>query len=185
MDAKDFLDVLSSEGISMDAYVGLTNMMISGYAPEDKLGLLMRSLTAVMNDRVPEDGSAGYYARSEALRQELRKGTREEGKVAIDSIMCPDYRYSAYKTLDEIPDDLVVKADGYFRAQSEKMNDGVLILLGEMDEAVVKKLLLSHVDGFRTTDKAFRRPVFRYQPASGWSTSVSYTHLTLPTMAVV
>ena len=170
MDAEDFLDVLNSEGISMDAYVGLTNMMISGYAPDDKLGLLMRALIAVVNDRVPEEHSSGYYARSEALRQELRKGTREEGKVAIDSIMCPDYRYSSYKTLDAVPEDLMAKADRYFRSQSEKMNDGVLILLGDKDEAVVKKQLLSYVEGFKTTDKAFRRPVFRYQPASGWST---------------
>ena len=50
------------------------------------------------------------------------------------------------------------------------MNDGLLILVGDMDEAVLKKILLSSVDGFRTTDRAFRRPQLRYQPASGWST---------------
>lgn len=170
MSGRDFLNVLNSEGISMEAYVGLTNMMISGYAPEDRLPLLMRSLAAVMNDRVPDDAASKYYARSESLRQELRKGTEEEGKVAIDSIMCPDYVYTPYKILNRVPDDLVVKADRYFRSQAEKMNDGLLILVGDMDEAVLKKILLSSVDGFRTTDRAFRRPQLRYQPASGWST---------------
>ena len=170
MSGRDFLNVLNSEGISMDAYVGLTNMMISGYAPEDRLPLLMRSLAAVMNDRVPDDAASKYYARSESLRQELRKGTEEEGKVAIDSIMCPDYVYTPFKILNRVPDDLAVKADRYFRSQAEKMNDGLLILVGDMDETVVKKIMLSCVDGFRTTDRAFRRPQLRYQPASGWST---------------
>lgn len=170
MDAGDFLDVLYSEGISMEAYVGLTNMMISGYAPDDRLGLLMRSLMAVMNERELEADEASYYARNESLRQELRKGTREEGKVAIDSIMTPDYRYSSYKTLSVVPEDLAAKADRYFASQSGKMNDGVLILLGDMDELEMKKLLLSYVGGFKTTDRAFRRPLVRYQPSSGWST---------------
>jgi hypothetical protein len=50
------------------------------------------------------------------------------------------------------------------------MNDGVLILVTDMDEAELKKLLLNHVGGFKTMETASRRPSLQYQPVSGWST---------------
>jgi predicted Zn-dependent peptidase len=62
------------------------------------------------------------------------------------------------------------KADAFFKWHSEKMNDGVLILVTDMDEAELKKLLLNYVGGFKTMESASRRPSLQYQPISGWST---------------
>jgi predicted Zn-dependent peptidase len=50
------------------------------------------------------------------------------------------------------------------------MNDGVLVLAGDIDETVLKKELLAMVGMFRTRKSAFYRPSVRYQPVSGWST---------------
>ena len=154
----------------MDAYVGLNYMMVSGYAGEDDVDLLMNSLLAVMNHRSQDSDAVEYYVSGEPLRSELRKGTASEMVVKVNEIMCPDYRYVSHKMLDTLPSDLAVKAESLFSDLSSRTNDGVLVILGDIDESVLKKKLLSYVGGFRTTDRAFRRPLVRYQPASGWST---------------
>ena len=168
--AGGFIQALAKEGISMEAYVGLTYMMLAGIAPDDKVGVVLRALLAAVNDRTADDSAAAYYAESEALRSIRKRGTVEERIAALDGIMCPDYAYSSVRNLEEIQPSLAGKADGYFKAQSEKMNDGALILLGDVDEAELKKALLSYVGGFKTTDRAFRRPIIRYRTTSGCST---------------
>lgn len=170
MSGEDFVKLLNREGISMEAYVGLSHMMLSGYAPKEKTGHMLRSLLAVVNERVPDQEAYRYHADCMRLEHLARKGTRQERICVIDSIMCPDFRYSGMKNLAQIPENLAEKADRYFAAQSEKNNDGVLILLGDMDETLLKKVLLEHMGGFKTTERAFRRPLVRYQPVSGWST---------------
>lgn len=167
---RDFKCLLEAEGVSMDAYVGLNYMMVSGYAGEDDVDLLMNSLLAVMNHRSQDSDALEYYVSGEPLRSELRKGTASEMVVKVNEIMCPDYRYVSHKMLDTLPSDLAVKAESLFSDLSSRTNDGVLVILGDIDESVLKKKLLSYVGGFRTTDRAFRRPLVRYQPASGWST---------------
>lgn len=169
MSSKDFLDALGREGIFMESYVGLSNMMLSGYAPKDRMPLVMRALLAVMNERELDEMAADFYARSSALRHEFVKGSSEEKAQAINKIMCPDYRYTPYKTLEEISPELKHKADRYFKEQSSKVNDGVLVLVGEMDPSQLKKVITAYAGGFRMTDKAFKRPSVKYTPASGWS----------------
>lgn len=167
---RDFIRILEAEGMSMDAYVGLNYMMVSGSVGEDDLDLLMNALLAVMNHRSQDSEALEYYEAGEPLRSELRKGTSSEMVVKVNEIMCPDYRYVSHKMLETLPSGLAVKAETLFDGLSSRTNDGVLILLGDVDESVLKKKLLSYVGGFRTTDRAFRRPLVRYQPASGWST---------------
>lgn len=166
----EFMKILASEGMSMDVQIGLNYMMVSGSVSEDSPELLLNSLLAVMNERSPDPDAAEYYRSGEPLRNELRKGTSDEMVVKVNEIMCPDYRYVSHKMLDSLSGDLEGKAEKLFGELASKTNDGVLILLGDLDEALLKKKLLSYVGGFRTTDRAFRRPLVRYQPASGWST---------------
>ncbi|MBQ8839460.1 MAG: hypothetical protein IJ005_09105 [Bacteroidales bacterium] len=168
--AGAFLNMLNGEGISMSAEVGLSETILKGYAPKDRMELLMRALIAVVNDRSPDEDAAGYHEECAALMPEFIKGTAQQRKNCIDSIMCPDYRYTAIRSLRSIAPGLAQKADRFFDSQSEKMNDGILLLVGDMNEDALKKLLLEYVGGFKTTDKAFRRPKIRYQPPSGCST---------------
>ena len=154
----------------MVPYVGLSYMMLSGYAPVEKAGLLLRSLIAAVNDRVKDSSATDYYMRCESLKRRMYLTEKEERIAVIDSIICPDYRYSSRKLRDVLAPELPEKADKYFNMMSEQMNDGVLILLGDMDETELRKLLVKNVDGFRTEDKAFKRQMVRYQPPSGRST---------------
>lgn len=167
---ETFLDILMTEGISMDFKVNLSNMMISGHAPSENIRLLLRSLLAVANERSRNDEAFGYYKECEYLSLEYSQGGRMSRMTAIDSIMSPDYRYSHYKTVGNISDGFQDKAEAFFDEMSSKMNDGVLVLAGNMNEEKLKKILMEYVGGFRTQDIAFRRPALRYQPVSGWTT---------------
>ncbi len=168
--AKDFFNVLKMAGLNMDVSVSVSNMMISGDLPKDRMTLLLRSLLAMANGTTADDAGFDYYRKSEYLALDMAQGSPSARMTAIDSIMCPDYRYSPYKTKGKMADGFRTRAEAFFEGQFSKMNDGALILVGNLDEEKLKKLLLEYVGGFRTSDVAFRRPVVRYQPVSGWST---------------
>ncbi len=170
MSADDFLRVLGKEGITMDMAVNMSGMTVSGSLPKRKMGLLMRSLLAVANERYEDAGRYEYYAMCENLSLGYGDGGRYSMMTAIDSIMCPGYKFSPYKVKGRMTEDFAMKAEGYFERQFSKINDGVLVIAGNIDEESLKKVLLEYVGHFRTTDFASVKPKVRYQPVSGCST---------------
>ena len=170
VEASYFEDMLRSEGITMGARVGLTATLISGEAPKDKMERLLQALLAVSNEREHDEAVFGLYMANEKLRLRLGKERREARLAAIDSIMCPGYKYSWMKSQGKLTQGFAAKADAFYESQAQKMNDGILILVSDMDDADLKKLLVNYVGAFRTKESAFRRPAIRYQPKSGWST---------------
>lgn len=168
--AGDFLDVLSTEGVSMKVDVDLTSMSIRGSVPEENIGLMFRGLSAVTGKRETDTTAVGYYAAGEKLRSGLRKGTDAEKVVKINSIMCPDYKYISHKSLSELSPELHAKAESYFDTQLSKLDDGILVIVGNMDAFDMKKVLLEYVGSFNVAQKTFRRQMVRYQPSTGWST---------------
>lgn len=165
-----FLDILKREGVNMDVGVSISNTMITGDLPEERMQLLLRSLLAVTNERTRDDASFASYKANENLRLEYAGEDYMRRMAVIDSLMCPDYRFSHHKTAGNISSGFQDKAEAFFEDVFSKTGDGVLVLVGNMDEEKLKKILLEYVGGFRTSDVAFRRPVVRYQPVSGWST---------------
>jgi predicted Zn-dependent peptidase len=99
-----------------------------------------------------------------------QEGSYLSRMTAIDSIMCPGYAYSAFKAPGKLTPAFAAKAEKFFSEQSGKMNDGVLVIVGDIAEDVLKKALLEYVGAFSTSSTAYRRPVVKYQPVSGWST---------------
>lgn len=166
----DFMATLEAEGMYFDVNVGLNATMMSGSADDDDLDYMMSALHAAVYGRKMDYAAVKYYESGEPLRNAARIGTSAEMVATVNDIMCPDYEYVSYKMSESLSPELAVKADAFFGELSGKMNDGVLILLGDMDPIVLKKKLLTYVGGFTTTDRAFRRPLVRYVPASGWST---------------
>ena len=168
--AEDFMGLMASEGMSMDVHVGLNAMMISGSADKEKPDFMLKSLLAVMNGRKRDDAAVRYYESGEGVRHQMRKGTSVEMVAKVNDLMCPDYTHVSYKMLETLSPSLSDKAEKFFMNQMAKTNDGVLIIVGDISEDVLKKALLDHVGGFIVTDRAFRRSLVRYQPSSGWST---------------
>ena len=165
-----FKDMLMEKGMTVDARVGLTATLFSGKAPKDSLERVLQALLAISNDRTPDREAFQTYMVNEELRLNLHSGGKAARLAAIDSIMCPGYNYSWMKTPGKLTSGLASKADAFFERQASKMNDGILILVSDMDEEALKKMLVNYVGDFRTQGTAFRRPSLRYQPSSGWST---------------
>ena len=164
MSARDFKRTLMLAGITMKQQVNLSNIMISGEVRDGNAPLLMKALLAVANERSQNAQDVAYYAESEELRLQY---TPADLRTVIDSLMCPDYKYSPYKSEGGISEGFAAKTEGLFARMSSKMNDGVLVLVGDMDESDLRKAILPYVGGFRTTEGFSRRTVVQYQPVSG------------------
>lgn len=170
IEGSRFRDMLLANGLSFETRVGLTGTLFSGVAPKDGAEMMLKALLAVCNSRTHDEKAFEAYKANEDLRMKEGRIGKAERMAAIDSIMCPDYIYSWMKGPGNLTAEFPAKADKFFERQAAKMNDGVLILVTDIPEADLKKLLLSYVGGFRTAGAAFRRPSVRYQPNAGWTT---------------
>ena len=170
VDGDDFFDALKMDGLVMDPVVTLSNMLVSGHMPKDRMQLLLQSLLALANTREDMPESFPYYMKSVEASLDHPKNSSAARMTAIDSIMCPGYRYSPYKSKGSLTPSFYPKASAFVDAQMSKMNDGVLVIVGNIEEEPLKQMLQQYVGGFRTKDAPARRPAVRYQPVSGWST---------------
>ena len=164
MKSRDFKKVLLLSGITMDTHVNLSNVMVSGEVRDANASLLMRALLAVANERTPDEEAMAYHLECERLRL---LHAPVDLKAVTDALMCPDYKYSSYKSVENLPKDLASKAESLFAEITSKMNDGVLVLVGDMSESAIRKAIMPYVGGFRTDETASRKTSVRYQPMSG------------------
>ena len=164
----DFFRALQEEGVYMQSNVSLSEMSVSGVAPVSKVSLALNALVSVFNNREnDQDAFDSFYK-----EQKLASVSRNVDLVRlakIDSIICPDNKYTFYKNIDALTPDFMVKADQFYRRQSQKMDDGVLVLVGDMDENRLKKILMGYAGQFGTARRACYRSTYRYQPISGTS----------------
>ena len=165
----DFLAALSARGVNMKFETGMTSMSISGSASKYELLTVLQALSLVTSRREQDDAALEYYLKTIPLQIEAIKGTRRARMAAIDAIMCPEYKWSDMKSM--IPDqDFGKKAWNFYVDQFAKLDDGVLVISGDVDEAELRKHLAIYGHKFKTLQRAGSRPAIRYQPISGVST---------------
>jgi hypothetical protein len=164
MKSDDFRKALLLAGITVDAQVNLSNVIITGQVRDRNMTLLMRTLLAVANERTLDEEAVSYWRESERLRL---LHSPDDMRTVIDSLMCPDYKYSPYRSQGNISEGLMDKADRLFAELSSKMNDGVLVLAGDMEEGALRKALMPYVGAFCTREVLPKRTVVQYQPVSG------------------
>lgn len=167
MKGSDFKELLSLSGMSMDAQVNLFNTVISGYVDNENVPLLMKALLAVANESRPDAAQIEYYTGCEKLRQAARQSG--DVRAEIDAIMCPGYRYTSFKTDEGVREGTFTKAESLFSMMTSKMNDGVLVLVGDVAESDLKKTLQLYVGDFKVKNVASRRPSVSYHAVTGWS----------------
>ena len=151
----------------MDMQVDLSKMSIKGSVPKDGVDMLLKALLVVMNDSRIDMGDFEYYIEGEELYHESLKGSVQDRISAIDGLICPDYKFSAVRKKGVLTEKFADRADRYIDIQSSKMNDGALILVGDIDEGKLKESLILYAGGFATSGSVFSRPVVNYQPVSG------------------
>ena len=158
--APDFRDHLAVNGISMDAQVALTYTSIHGEAPSSKLPTLMKALLALANGRTVNRGEFDIYLRN-------AKWAQEPVDNRLYAMMYPGFNYSAKKYVSGLNPGTQAKAAQFYEALFSRMNDGMLIVVGDVDEATVRRTLLRYIGGFRTQRGTAPRKTLRYQPRAG------------------
>jgi len=164
-----FREALAAEDVTMDCKVGLTSTVISGSASRFDMSLVLQALSALTNEREQDMDEVNRYLNIHPLVAEALKGTCQDRMSDIDALMCPDYIYSGIKSSIALDEDFAVKAEKFFTTRFGKLNDGVLVITGDVSETELRKELALYGPGFRTAAKTVTRPSVRYQPVSGVS----------------
>ena len=146
-----FKDIMTASGISMKADVGVFSMSLSGDAPKNRLSFLLKALHALAKDRNFNWGEYEAYMRRSSLL-----GIDEEDEVTLQ--MYPGFTSAAAKRPGALTPETGRKADKYFQARFARMNDGILLLAGDLDEGVVKKFISRYMGGFDTDRGSLPRP---------------------------
>ena len=158
MSGEAFRQSLEANGITLQAAATLSDLRITGRAPAEQLPLLMRSLLALSEEREPDRAAFEAYRREEALRIDREALSPRDVNSLMDSILRPDYAYPERKRIAHLGDDLPQRAERYFSSLFDKVGDGVLVLIGDLDEEALKKELKGTLGGFRTQKRYASRP---------------------------
>ena len=160
MSASDFRDHLAVNGIDMQTQVSLTFTSIHGSAPSSKLPSLLKALLALANDRTVNRGEFDIYLRNAAW-------ARESVEDRLYKMMYPGFSYTSRKYPSALGQATQAKAAQFWESRFSRVNDGMLVIVGDVDEATVRKALLKYVGGFRTQRGTESRKAVRYTPVSG------------------
>ena len=137
--APVFQDMLEVNGLSMNADVHLNSLVLSGSAPSGKLAFLMKTLLAICSER---EMNREEFLRYSAVRELVEPSPQD----IIYAQLHPGYRYT------ERPGALTaqtqIKAEAYFADRFARFNDGVLIISGDLETGVVKRILGRYLGGF-------------------------------------
>lgn len=169
MSCYTFSDMLSANGISMNGEVTTSDLRISGAAPSSKLGLLLRSLYSLAENRSMNKDAYNYYRK--CLQVKMLGGPSMD--AVLDSLMFPGNSWSSYKMPISLADDFQKRADKFFDSEFSKMNDGVLIIVGDFDEFTLKKDLCRDLGGFSTEKASSFRSRIQYRTGVGHAGKVS------------
>lgn len=149
MTSERFRDMLRANGISLDTEVSASDCFIRGAAPSNRLQLTLKSLSALANTRSVDEKAFSYYRKCESLRALYSEALCVDMPVVLDSIMSPGYEYASYKR-GRPDDEIQLHAEKFYSRMFSKMNNGVLIITGNLNENALKKTLSQYVGTFKT-----------------------------------
>ena len=160
LSAPAFRDLMESAGISMRADVGVFSMSLSGDAPSSQLLFLLKILRAIACDRNLNNSEFERYLRGGSLRP-----ASIEDQLFLQ--LNPGFAASFSRAPEALSAETARKADEYFAKRFARMNDGILLLAGDLDEGVVKKMLTRMLGGFDTDRGTLPRPTVDLRPIVG------------------
>ena len=160
LSASDFRDHLAVNGIQMDTQAALTYTSIYGQAPSSKLPTLLKALLALANGRTVNRGEFDICLRNS-------KWAQEPVDNRLYAMLYPGFNYSPKKYVTGLNPGTQAKAAQFYESLFSRMNDGMLIIVGDVDESTVRRTLLRYLGGFRTQRGTTSRKSVRYQPRQG------------------
>ena len=158
MEGSTFRAMLEANHVSMSCEVTESDLRLSGEAPSGRMQLVLKSLVSVASSRKLDRKAFPAFRSDEAARLPWERRDRAGLAVLMDSLLIPDYKYTATRSLAALGDDLPQRADEYYNARFSSCSDGVLILVGNLDEFELKKQLQRYLGGFGTSHRHSIRP---------------------------
>ena len=140
--APAFRDLLAAGGVSMETELSLNSFSLKGEAPSNQLQFLLKVLVALANERRINLDEYQLYCRNQALAQPSITDLLYQRLV-------PGYVYTSNKLPGKLTQETPAKAHKYYNERFANMQDGVLILSGDLQEESVKKLLLRYLGAFQ------------------------------------
>jgi hypothetical protein len=170
LDGKRLKHILRSRGIWMTPKITSNEFSLSGFLPNDSLSLFMGALLGFANDRVEDKDLTKFYVeRQKVVLQDIENKTQER-LMNIDSLLYPNGPYSQYKSYAALESTLEHKASHFFNDHFKKMNDGVIVMVSDMEEAKVLDVLQYYVGRLRKQPGISRMTLNPVRPISGANT---------------
>lgn len=167
MSGAEFRERLGASGISLQPAASLSDLRISGRAPTAEFSRLMQALLCLADSREPDAEAFAIYRQEDALRRDREVNSPRDVNSIMDDILRPDFFYPERKQLACLSKDLPARAEQYFTSLFDKAGDGVLLLMGDLEEEALKKELLRTLGAFRTDKRISSRPRVESRFATG------------------
>lgn len=137
---SDFGRLMRINGIGMNLQVSPADLRITGTASTSQLPLVLRSLLSLSNSRNLRKSVFDTYS-------DYQKSVLERDR--IDSLLYPDNPYPLVKNPDALTEHTFESAKTCFDSQFMKINDGVIILVGDLPYESTQKILSTYLGCFR------------------------------------
>lgn len=95
----------------------------------------MKAMASFADNKSLNKDAYDYYRKCQDLM--MAAGSSQE--AVLDSLMFPGNVWSPYKRRIKLTDDFPKRASKFFDSEFSKMNDGVLVIVGDLDEFSLKK----------------------------------------------
>lgn len=150
---QEFKSILARQGITMSQEVTMSDFRICGTAPAAGLETLFGAINAVAYQRTPVADIFDYYCVCESVRTMRLKDPQADIRTAMEVLCCPDNMYQTRRDASFIGDDLQTRAEQYFRDRFSNFADGTIVIVGDVEEEELKRILENNLGLFRTSRK--------------------------------
>lgn len=156
MDFRDFREMLDAEDITMEASLRMKNLILRGWCPTESLPVLLGSLQAITTQGTVDELHYGYWLR-------CRKLEKSGWEALLGKEMLPDYNLMPEALVESLSEKTLDKALAFYKERFSRMNEATIVVIGNVDEQVLKRELGKALGGFNTHGGTTPRKAFRYK----------------------
>ncbi|MBR1522408.1 MAG: hypothetical protein IJ627_01915 [Bacteroidales bacterium] len=163
LSAPAFRDVVKAGGLQMEASAGVNSTMLYGRGMSNSFPFFLKALVSIAGDKSLNRRECDIYLRN-------RREDRISPEDSMRLLMAPEFACSLTRNPEVLDQETIRKADEFFREHFSRMNDGTLIIAGDLQESEVKKALCRYLGALQTVKVVPLRPYVEYQPIAGTKT---------------
>lgn len=167
MSGYDFAEAMAANGIELKTKTDVSDVSVSGSAPSSRIMLVLKALLSIAYDSKPNATDFEFYRQCKRLSLDMDEDMLTSRQMLVDSLLAPGYEFLPVRKGSELSDDFPSRADDFFDSVFSKCNDGVLILIGDLDEGSLKKLLCQYLGAFKTDNSSPFRAKTSYKAPTG------------------